>query len=122
MHILNTIRYLIPNANVTVWEGCEKPEDYQGETTPIEINGCLIDWQPTNTQPCPTIEELEACDPVLVEQTAAAISEAIRKEGRDRESKQNMALVQGYLGYKATHPSVSFSEYLDYLETVSLDI
>lgn len=120
MNILDTIRYLVPNANVCVWE-CNR-DQYQGESEPIEINGCLIDWQSTNNQSCPTLEELEACDPAVVATEMNARRETERKTGRDAEGKKNMALVQGYLSYKHSNPGAKFADYMDYLETASLDL
>lgn len=120
MNILDTILYLNPNAKCAVWE-CPRSE-YHGESEPVEIDGCLIDWNPTNTQPCPTKEQLESCDPAIVASHIADIREAQRKSARDEESKKNLALVQSYLGYKANNPGVSFSEYLDVLEAASLEL
>jgi hypothetical protein len=120
MNILDTILYLNPDAKCGVWE-CPR-EQYQGESEPVEINGCLIDWNPTNTQPCPTQAELEACDPAAVAAYMNDIREAQRKSARDEQSKKDLALVQSYLGYKVNNPGVSFSEYLDFLESASLEL
>lgn len=120
MNILDTILYLNPNAKCAVWE-CQRAE-YQGESEPLEINGYLIDWNPTNTQPCPTPAELEACDPAIVASYTADMREAQRKSARDEESKKDLSLVQSYLGYKVNNPGVSFSEYLDFLEAASLEL
>lgn len=120
MNILDTILYLNPDAKCAVWE-CPR-DKYQGEGEPIEIDGCLIDWNPTNTQPCPTKEQLEACDQAIVAAYMNNIREAQRKSGRDKAGKKDMALVQGYLNYKAIYTGKSFSDYLDYLEAAALDI
>lgn len=120
MNILDTILYLNPDAKCAVWN-CSRAE-YQGESEPVEIDGCLIDWQPSNSQPCPTKEQLEACDPAIVAAYMNDIREAQRKSGRDAAGKKDMALVQGYLNYKAIYTGKSFSDYLDYLESASLEL
>lgn len=57
MNTLDKILYLVPDAKCSVWE-CGLAE-YQGEGVPVELDGCLVSWNPTNTVGCPSQKDLD---------------------------------------------------------------
>lgn len=110
MDIFNTIWYLVPDAKFSVWE-CSLA-DFQGEGTPIQLGDKLIAWNSTNSRACPTLEELEAVDPALVEQFKA------NKINEDREAsaRQDLTLMAVYNLQKQSNPSLTLLEFLDSLQ------
>lgn len=107
MDLVYTILYLNPEAKFAV-HNCTK-EQYQGESNPIEINGCLVDWNPVNTQPCPTLEQLEACDPADVNQYRITRL----KQQRDQSYQNDINAQLLFKVAQVSTPSITFSEFLD---------
>lgn len=109
--LLNRILFLIPDAKFSVWESTL--DEYMGETTPIPMEKFLIDWNPLNAVPCPTYDAVLAVKKNEVDATV----EAKRKQERNREKGKDLAIIAGYEAEKKGNPNLSFSDYLDFLES-----
>jgi hypothetical protein len=112
MNILNSILYLIPDAKFSLWN-CSI-EEFQGEGIPIQRGNMIIAWNSTNSQPCPTLEQLEALD----QNDVAASEEARRKVSRDAGVQNNLTIMSNYQTYLLSNPGVSLTAYLDLLENM----
>lgn len=109
--IVNSILFLIHEAKFAMWD-CPL-EEYRGASDPIKLRSVLIDWNPTNTQPCPTLEQLEALNPADV----AAFVEEKRKAARDAKAKTSISIMSNYNAYLLAHPGATLTAYLDLIES-----
>lgn len=105
------ILYLQPDAKFACWDTTDLNE-YQGDQIPIVLDNKFIDWSPLNSQPCPTIEEINACGVNEVKQAA----EFRRKNARNEAMKHNMSVVASYKVAKISNQNLTWEEFLDSLE------
>lgn len=65
-------------------------------------------------RPKPTRQEIEA----VTDEEVIAWQEAQRKQGRDEQYKDDLSLKAAFVTYKKSNPNSTFSDYLDYLESI----
>lgn len=112
--LTSTIKYLIPDANFSVWD-CVIDE-YHGENEPINLLGFLVCWNSSNTSSCPTEAEINA----VSQDAVAADVESKRKALRDEKYSADLSVLASYNTYRAINSDKTFSQYLDYLESLSI--
>ncbi len=110
---LERVLYLYPNINRVVYWSTQ----YDG--TPWENPYDGLFWENTDIKK-PSQKTLDKLDAKLVDAATAARAEKARKAWRDEEGRKNLALIAGFREYIKVNPDVTFSEYLDYLETISI--
>lgn len=113
MDIVNSILYLIPDAKFSVW--CCHVEKYRGAENPIKLGEVLIDWNPTNKKPCPSLQQLEELD----QEQVAIAKETRRKSVRDAMAKKNFTIMSNYNAYLTRYPDTTLTAYLDMLESLT---
>jgi hypothetical protein len=106
------VLYLYPNIqHVMYWQ-----TQYDGKPWNDPYDG--LKWNNTEI-PKPTKEELDALDDAAVEDELDARKEIIRKNARNQKYASDLTVKSNYDIYKQNNPDITFSEYLDYLESVS---
>lgn len=108
--LLNRILHLVPGAKVNIWD-CPINK-YQGESIPIAINGFLVDWQPSNNLPCPTPQDLQNLDPVVIKESATNRN----KMWRDQTAKKDQNIIRQFSIAKMINPQISLTQFLDTTE------
>jgi hypothetical protein len=102
--------YLYPTlSQVTYWN-----TQYDG--TPWNDLYAGLIWENTEIAK-PSKSELDALDDSIVELELARRAEVQRKALRDETYKSNLQVVQGYQTAKLASGALTFSEYLDSLES-----
>ena len=111
--IHDTICYILPSAQFALWD--VSPGTYMGEPNPIKLNSQYwVDWQPSNTSPCPTLDQINAVDQTQVE----AMLETNRKANRDAAAANDLSMVAHYNTYLTNNANTSLTAFLDILEGV----
>lgn len=109
--ILTRLLFLVPGAKCSVWDCL--PQEYMGETTPVAMERYLVCWNASNAIPCPTYEQVVA----VKKNDADSSKEARRKNARNTEKGKDLAIIGAYEAEKKGNPNLSFSDYLDFLES-----
>jgi hypothetical protein len=108
---LEKVLYLYPNIQkVMYWH-----TQYDGTPWNDPYDGFV--WENQEIEK-PTKAFLDAIDDALVEKELADRKETARKSARDAKYQKDITTLAGYDTYKAENPNKTFSEYLDYLETL----
>jgi hypothetical protein len=110
---LDRILYLYPEIQgVSYWH-----TQYTGEAWDDLYDGIV--WENTEI-PKPSKEQLEALDAIVVESEKAKRAEIARKVKRNTDYAKDLSLIANYANWGFNNPGKTFSEYLDYLETINL--
>ena len=118
---LNSILYLHSDAKFSVWE-IGPDLDLSHIENPVKLGNVYISWNPTNEYDCPSEESINSLDQKLVADWAKARYAALQKAYRDEESKKDLGLVAAYRAAKKSDSTLTFSIYLDQLESYSQDL
>ncbi len=112
--LFNRLIYLVPEAKFVFWPD-EGSDDTKGYNDVVKLAGWIIAWYPENSQPLPTLDQINAVDTA----TLNAWVESRRKDDRDAQKAKDLSLVATFKIEKKSNPSLSFRDYLDSLEQVS---
>ncbi len=105
------ILYLYPTIQgVMYWQ-----TQYDG--TPWENSYDGIVWENTEIEK-PSKETLDALDDAVVDAELNARKEVTRKSQRNEQYSGDITVLSNFDSYKVSHPESTFSEYLDYLESL----
>jgi len=113
LDLVNIILYLNPEAKFSVWE-TNDIKHYHGEDNPLVRFNMFVDWNKTNIKDCPSEDEIKNVDMNLVHEN----EEKKRKEIRNEYYKNDLGMKKGYMDYKQEKPDATFSDYLDYIESI----
>lgn len=109
--LTNYILYLNPEAKFSIWDTTDISQ-YMGESAPISLDNKFIDWGVSNTSLCPSWEEIQACDPMLVE----SFTKAREKEIRNEHYKSDKIIVSNFKVAQMLNPELTWSDFLDTLD------
>lgn len=112
--LYNRLIYLVPEAKFVFWPD-EGKDDNKGYDNVVKIPGWIIAWYPENSQPLPTLDQLNAVD----NSTLDTWLESRRKDDRDSRKSKDLSLIAAFKIEKKTDPNLSFRDYLDSLEQIS---
>ena len=107
----NGLKYLIPSANLTVWE-TQDLSQYHGETRPITRFKMFVDWR--CDKECPSEVDINNID----QSTIDNYYDSIRKQQRDNEAKQNTSIMASYQMMLQLNPNLTLTQYLDGIEAL----
>lgn len=120
--LTQTLRFMCPNDPFSVWDisnpvDPDKPHTYHGENpNPPERFGFLVDWR--GKDECPS-----EADILAVEQDKVFMMlEDERKANRNRVLSEDHSLVYGYKTERKNRPDLSWSDFLDEVETTSNEL
>lgn len=115
MKLLDKILFLKPGAQCSV-----HPQGIAlnlfGNETLYELDELQVIWAEQNTENPPTQEELDT----VTDEDLHSWKEAIRKYYRDQEAAKNLSLKAGFNIEKQSNPNLTFSQYLDELESLAV--
>lgn len=106
------VLYLYPNIQgVSYWY-----TQYDGTPWNDLYDGLV--WE-NKDMPKPLKIALDELDDALVEKTLSERKEVQRKKDRDLQYKSDLSILSGFDIYIKTHIGITYSQYLDYLESLS---
>jgi hypothetical protein len=120
--LYNKLLYLVTDAKFSFW-----PDERESEEETLDDKGYgienvklidkwIIHWNVENQNPLPSLEEINN----LSIETVNAQLAIKAKEMRNAEMSKNLSIISNYQTYAGSNPGVSFSDYLDMLETITL--
>lgn len=108
---LDKVLYLYPTIQgVVFWQ-----TQYDGTPFTDPYDG--LKWENTEIAK-PSKVELDALVNAVVETVLAARASVARKEARDAKYASDLTIISNYEQWKATNENKTFSEYLDFLESI----